>query len=105
MLESKDRWQIQDSGGVQDLTFAYEPAVMRVANVKSTPLMTDRRSCAVQQLIAILPWRNLEPSPAGAEETALIGKAQQIGCLAQRQMQTDEILVRQLAAGVVQQLD
>src|SRR6516162_1723310 len=66
-------------------------------------LVTSRRGRAMQQLIAILPRRHLEPSPAGAEKTTLIGKAQQIGRLSQRQMQTAEILVCQLAAGIVQQ--
>ena len=87
------------------MTFAYELAARRVANVKSTPLVTNRRGRAMQQLIAILPRRHLEPSPAGAEEAALVGKTQQVGGLSQRQMQTAEILVRQLSPGIVQQLD
>jgi hypothetical protein len=34
----KGRQQMQDSSGVQDLTFAFDAAAGWVANVKSTPL-------------------------------------------------------------------
>src|SRR5437899_635937 len=74
-------------------------------NFGNGTLVANRSGCAVQQLIAILPRRHLEPSPAGTEETALIREAKQIGGLPQRQMQPAEILVRQLAACVIQQLD
>src|ERR1700710_2627637 len=37
MLESKNHWQISDSSGVLDLTFAFERMTRRVANVESAP--------------------------------------------------------------------
>src|SRR5262249_36325754 len=58
-----------------------------------------------EQLIAVLPGRDLEPALAGAEEAALVGVAQKIGRLAQRQMQPPQRLAGELAARSVDQVD
>src|SRR6516164_7691580 len=71
--------------------------------VQSPPASLGRRH-ALQQAIAILPRRGLEPAPTGPEEAALVGETEQIGCLPQRQMQPTEVLVRQLPPRVVQKL-
>ncbi|HWX27462.1 MAG TPA: hypothetical protein VNZ53_08505 [Steroidobacteraceae bacterium] len=57
------------------------------------------------QLAAVLTGGNVEPAPAGAKETALIGEAEQIGRLRQRQIGPAEILLGQLAARIVKQLN
>ena len=57
------------------------------------------------QLAAVLPGRKVEPAPAGTKETALIGEAEQIGRLRQRQIEPTEILLGELAARTVKQLD
>ena len=57
------------------------------------------------KLAAVLPGREIEPALAGAEEAALVGEAEQVGRLGERQVQPAEVLLGELAAGVVQQLD
>src|SRR5215472_5793698 len=57
-----------------------------------------------EQLAAVLRWRSIEPAPAGPEEAALVGKAEQVGRLRKREMKPPEILLRELAARVVEKL-
>ena len=47
----------------------------------------------------------MEPAPAGTKEAALVGEAEQIGGLRQREMEPAETLLGKLPAGIVQQLD
>src|SRR5262245_22396474 len=56
------------------------------------------------ELAAVLPGRNVEPALAGTEEAALVVEAEQVGRLGQRELETAEILLGELAACVVQQL-
>src|SRR5262249_1802434 len=56
-----------------------------------------------RQADAVLPRRNLKPPPEGAEETALVGETQQKAGLRDRDVGLTEVLLRQLAARVVQQ--
>src|SRR6266850_7371909 len=56
------------------------------------------------QVAAILPRRKPEPALAGSEETALFGEAEQVCRLRQREVEPVEVLLGQLAAGVVQEL-
>src|SRR5207245_10229146 len=56
-------------------------------------------------LAAILPRWKTKPAPAGAKEAALIGEAEQVSGLRERKMQAAEILIGELPAGIVQQLN
>src|SRR5262249_4998754 len=56
-------------------------------------------------LAAVLPPRKVEPALAGAEEAALVGKAEQIGGLRQGELQAAEVLLGEFAPGTVQKLD
>src|SRR5208337_2128731 len=58
-----------------------------------------------QQFAAVLPGREVEPAPAGAKETALVGKAKPVGGLREREMEPAETLFGELPARIVQQLD
>src|SRR6266478_1709613 len=57
------------------------------------------------QLAAVLPGREIEPAPAGAEEAALVGEAEQVGRLREREVEPTEVLLGQLATRVVKQLE
>src|SRR5262249_37611549 len=67
--------------------------------------LADSTGALAQQLAAILPGREVEPAFAGAKEAALVGKAEQVGGLGQRELQPAEILFGKLAPGAVQQVD
>src|SRR2546426_9335779 len=58
----------------------------------------------VVQLTPVFAGRQPEPALAGPEEAALLGKSEQVGRLAQRKVEPVEVLLRQLAPRVVQQL-
>src|SRR5262249_9618029 len=58
-----------------------------------------------EKLTSVLPGRKREPTLAGAKEAALVGEAQQVGRLCQRQVQPAEILLGELPTRAVQQLD
>src|SRR5262249_9106794 len=57
------------------------------------------------QLAAVLSGREIEPASAGAKEAALVGKAEQVRRLGKRKLQSAEILLGQLAARIVYQLN
>src|SRR5262245_9525179 len=57
------------------------------------------------QLASVLSGREIEPASAGAKEAALVGKAEQVRCLGKRKLQSAEILLGQLAARIVYQLN
>jgi hypothetical protein len=57
-----------------------------------------------EQLAAVLSRRDLEPALAGTEEARLVGVAQQIRRLPQRQVQPAEILAGELASRLVDQV-
>src|SRR5262245_28467609 len=57
------------------------------------------------QLAAVLSGREIEPASAGAKEAALVGKAEQVRRLGKGQLQSAQILLGQLAARIVHQLD
>src|ERR1051326_3635605 len=65
----------------------------------------DSTRALAEQLAAVLPGRNVEPALASAEETALVGKAKEIGGLRERELQPAEILLGKLAPGAVEQFD
>ena len=60
---------------------------------------------ALVQLAAVFPRREVEPAPAGPEETALVGEAKQVGGLGERELEPAKILFGKLTACVIQQLD
>src|SRR5262245_60732047 len=57
-----------------------------------------------EQLASVLSGRAVEPALAGAEEAALVGEAEHVGGLGQRQVEPAKILLGELAPRVVQQL-
>src|SRR5262249_61822360 len=79
-------------------------SIARPCATLSRELQSGRGRQAMQQLVAILTWRKVEPAPAGAEKTALVGETEQIGGLPERKMQPAEILIRQFAAGGCEQV-
>src|SRR6516225_9633691 len=72
--------------------------------VETRTALKSATRCKPVQLSTILPRRELEPALAGAKETPLIGETEHIGRLRKRQIEPAEILLRQFAPGVVQQL-
>src|SRR5262245_32230530 len=58
-----------------------------------------------EQLAAVLAGRDVEPALAGTKEAALVGKAEEIGGLRQRELQPPEVLLGKLAPRAVEQLD
>src|SRR5262249_27973182 len=77
----------------------------RLRTAHSSRMTRTRATLIPMQLASVLPWRLVEPAPAGAEKTALVGKAQKVCRLPQGEVQSAEILLRELAARVIEQLD